>query len=65
MPRHIQKRDLRHRHNPKNGGLGTGTTPKTGVSGTAQKGDLRHGHEYKGGGGGLKNWSCKKDNISN
>ena len=53
--------------------------PKRGVLGTAttQNGGLRHGHnQKKKGGGGLrhgnelkkggpKNWSCKKENLSN
>ena len=29
----------------------------------SKKGGLKHGHESKN--GGLKNWSCKKDNLSN
>ena len=43
--------------------------------GTSKKGGLRHWHNLKMGGprhgheskkgGGLKNWSCKKDNLSN
>ena len=46
---------LRHGHNPKKGGLRQGHESK--------KGGLRHGHESKK--GGLKNWSCKKDKLSN
>ena len=57
VPRHLKKGGLRHRHNPQKGGLRHGHNPK--------KGGLRHGHKSKGGGGGLKNWSCKKDNLSN
>ena len=47
-----KKGGLRHGHNPKRGVLGTGTT---------QKGGLRYGSKK----GGLKNCSCKKDNLSN
>ena len=46
---------LRHRHNPKKGVLRHGHNPK--------KGGLRHGHKSKK--GGPKNWSCKKDYLSN
>ena len=46
---HPKRGGLRHGHNPKMGGGG--------VLGTGTSGK-------RGGGGGLKNWSCKKDNLS-
>ena len=57
------------RHIQKGGGgvLGTGTTQKRGVLGTGttpKRGVLGTGTSRKRG-GGPKNWSCKKDNLSN
>ena len=46
---------LRHGHNPKKGG--------SQARARVEKGGLRHGHESKK--GGLKNWSCKRDKLSN
>ena len=54
----------------KKGVLGTGTTPKRGVLGMGTSrikkggGVLGTGKTRKGGGGGLKNWSCKKEDFS-
>ena len=61
-----KKGGIRHGYNPKRGVLGTGTTQKRGGlrhGHESKKGGLRHGHESKK--GGFKNWSCKKDNLSN
>ena len=62
-----KKGGLRHGHNPKKGRLRHGHNPKGGGvlgTGTSRKmGGLRHGHESKR--RGLKNWYCKKDNLSN
>ena len=60
VPRHIKKGGLRHGHNPKKGGWGLRhghNPPKKGGGG------LRHGHNSEK--GGLKNFSYKKDDLSN
>ena len=55
VPRHIKKGDLMHGHGPQNGVLGTDTSRKRGSKERAKLEQKR----------GLKNWSCKQEDISN
>ena len=57
---HPKKGGLRHGYNLNREVLGTARVEKKGVLGI---GTIKS--KGGGGGGGLRNWSCKKDNLSN